>query len=304
MTTAGVNDQGRTCLAARVGLELAVFLLAAQPLAAWAQRDEAEVDRARAEFRELLQRARELVEAGKGAEAQELTKKAQDIKANLGREPGRWRRGRPEDGRPEEILDGLRRGMAALHALGRHEEAEKLEAVARNFQREHAGRSQRRHRPGQGRGENKERRVARRQLEIMRMAVEGLAETERRDGADLLQHAIHARKLALEGRRGEDAQHVRRTAPSRQQQAALLKRAAGALRELGRKEQAGAVAELAGSMAQKRQRQGLRTAEHLEAVMHRIAQLEERLAGMDRTIERLADQLHGARAEDDDDDDD
>ena len=306
MTTAGANDRKRMRLAPWVGLGLAVFLLAAQPLAARAQRDGTAVDRARAEIRELLERARDLREAGEDKEAKELTNRAEVMKAKLGRERGRRRRGRPEEGRPEEILDGLRRGIAALHALGHHDQAEKLEAVAREFQREHAGRSQR-GRAGRRRGENKERQVARHQLEIMRMAMEGLAERERRDGADLLEHAIHARELALEGRRGEDAQHVRRTAPSREQQAELLERAAGELRELGRNEQAGAVAELARSMARKRQRrQGSRPTEHVEAVMHRMAQLEERLAGMERAIERLADQLHDVRAnaEEEEEDDD
>jgi hypothetical protein len=103
------------------------------------------------------------------------------------------------------------------------------------------------------RGES-ERDVALRQIRIMRYALHALVEAEKRDGADLLERAIHSRELALEGRRDEEAVRIRQGAPSRGAQIELLMMAEKILRELGQIERATAVGQLAGQMRDRERR--------------------------------------------------
>ncbi len=139
--------------------------------------------------------------------------------------------------------------MVALRELGRHEELEALERVAHDVRRELQGRRDRRQRERHRahRSEN-EREVAQHQLEIMRMAMPALREGERRDAAGLLEHAIHARELALGERRDYEAQRLRETAPNRGQQAEILGLASRLWGEFGHEERARAVGELAEQM--------------------------------------------------------
>ena len=139
--------------------------------------------------------------------------------------------------------------MVALRELGRHEELEALERVAHDVRQELQGRRDRpqRERQRAHRSAN-EREVAQHQLEIMRMAMPALREGERRDAAELLEHAIHARELALEGRRDDEAQHIRETAPNRGQLSEILGLASRLWSEFGHEERAGAVGELAEQM--------------------------------------------------------
>ena len=114
--------------------------------------------------------------------------------------------------------------------------AEQMAAVRRPraSEREHRGES--------------ERDVVLRQIKIMRYALHALAETEKKDAADLLERAIHSRELALEGRRDEEAMRIRQGAPSRGAQIEILMFAEKILKELGQTERAVAVGRLAEEM--------------------------------------------------------
>ena len=95
-----------------------------------------------------------------------------------------------------EALRGLEHSMEVLRELGHLERVEMLERLARDI-REHMGR---RGEGGEERG-HRERDVAINQIELMRMALPALLEAGRRDSAELVERAIRAREVRLEGRR-------------------------------------------------------------------------------------------------------
>ena len=149
----------------------------------------------------------------------------------------------------EKILNGLEQGMAALRAIGRNEDAEHLKNIAMEVKKRRSG-----EREGEPRSERKE---AARQIEIMGVALNALREGERRDAADLLQRAIHARRVGLEGRRDEEAHAIRERAPSIGQQAELLTMAAELYADWGHEKNAKVTAELAHKLADRaRKREG------------------------------------------------
>ena len=90
-----------------------------------------------------------------------------------------------------------------------------------------------------------EREAVLRQIEVMRYALHALAEAEKMDAADLIERALHARELTLEGRRDEEAVRIREGAPDRGAQIEVLMLAERILRELGQTERAAAVGQLA-----------------------------------------------------------
>ena len=132
-----------------------------------------------------------------------------------------------------------------------------------------------------------------------------LREGERRDAAGLLEHAIHARELALEGRRDDEAQRIRETAPNRGQLSEILGLASRLWSEFGHEERAHAVGELAEQMrarvhrerddrAQREQDRPRREArdrreqpDRYQAAMERIERLEVHLKRLAEAMERL-----------------
>lgn len=86
------------------------------------------------------------------------------------------------------------------------------------------------------------------EIEIMRMAIHGLLEAERRDAADLLERAVHARQVDMEGRRDREARNIRENAPELGAQVELLQMSAGLWTEFGQLERARAIRELAERM--------------------------------------------------------
>ncbi len=160
------------------------------------------------------------------------------------------------------------------------------------------------------------------QLEILRMAMPALREGERTDAAELLEHAIHARELGLEGRRDDEAQRIRETAPNRGQLAEILGLASRLWREFGHEEQAQAVGELAEQMrtrlhrerderAQREQdrprrevrdrredrdrpdvRERREQPDRYQAAMERIERLEVHMKRLAEAVERLQGAMH------------
>ncbi len=163
-------------------------------------------------------------------------------------EHGREREGN-ERGREHlvNILEGLEHGMVALDKLGRGAELEMLQRVANDVRRELE-------QHGRKREDNAERRAALEQLEVLRIARHALLEAERPDAADLLQMAIRAREVGLEGRRDEEARAIRKRAPKREQLVKLLGAATELWQKFGKPDKAEAVAKFARQLRSRERR--------------------------------------------------
>ena len=283
-----------------------------------------ELEAARERIHAMLREAEELQEAGRVDAAERVRQRAQQLGARIEGQLDRRRHAQVEEAEHlHNVLEGLERGMVALRELGRHEELAALERVAHDVRQELQGRRDRpqRERQRAHRSEN-EREVAQHQLEIMRMAMPALREGERKDAAELLERAIYARELALEGRRDDEARRIRETAPNRGQQAEILGLASRLWAEFGHEERARAVGELAEQMrarvhrerddrAQRDQDRPRREArdrradrdrpearerrdqpDRYQAAMERIERLEVHMKRLAEAMERLQDQLH------------
>ena len=185
-----------------VALGLMVALVPVSTALAQDEGARRELEAARERIHTMMREAEELHEAGRLNAAERMQQKAHQLEERIEQRLDRHQRARTADAEHlHNVLEGLERGMAALRELGRHEELEALERVAHDVRQELQGRREgsQRERQGAHRSEN-EREVAQHQLEIMRMAMPALREGERRDAAELLEHAIHAQELGLEGR--------------------------------------------------------------------------------------------------------
>ncbi len=267
-----------------------------------AQSDEREVLRARAA--DLTARGEDLLERGERERARQALDQAREIRAHLERTEHQARetdQGEASE-RHHRIMNGLEHGIAALRELGMKEEAERLHRIAAEV-RERGERDKR---------QPTEREIGRRQLEVMRMAMPALREGERRDAADILEHAIHARELAMEGRDGAEAMEVRRSGPNRAQIAEIMLLASRLWEEFGNEDKAHITGELGqqfarqererrargardeGVESQERRRQAEK--EKIEArgeSDERAERLEHRLGEMMNALE----QMHGAMRE-------
>ena len=160
----------------------------------------------------------------------------------------------PTDERLASLIERLEIGMSALEELERRDALEIVKRIANELREEQA---RGRKRPPQD--ENDEVKTVRRRLEVMRTAVDALLEANRREAAELIEHAMHARELAIEGRRGEEANRIRETAPNRGQLAETLGAAAKLYKKWNMSDRAEALAELAETYAKqwkRRQRAG------------------------------------------------
>jgi hypothetical protein len=275
----------------RVALWVAVLVfLPWLPAVAGGDGDEREIEQAEKKVRALLREAEELQEAGRGEEADRLRRKAEELRAAIerGLEHRRRKQEQAGQGEAKEILEGLERGIHALRRLKRHEEAERLMEIAGQVKRELAHRAR----------AAQENEVAQWQIKVLRFGVEALVKAERHDGADLLERALHAKKLTLEGRRDEEAMQIRRRAPGPEDQAELLRVAADLLAEWGQKDRAFAVDKLAKQLLEERRhRAEPERAEHVERVMHEIERLHQRVEHLEQVIAELREQVQALKRE-------
>ena len=150
----------------------------------------------------------------------------------------------------EEIAEGLEHGIEALRALGGHDEVvDHLRRILERLEREPRRRARAARR-------GPEHEIIERWIEIMEIGRDVVAEAERAKPAEVLEHAMHALELTLEGRRDEEAMHIRRTAPSRERQADALLLAAEIAQDQGHRRHAKALTRLG------RHLQEARDAEH------------------------------------------
>lgn len=258
-----------------------VLVLAMMCCVSYAQDEAAlkELEAAKKKVETLLKEAEELHAAGRAEEAEQRVKKARDLEMRIKASYALQKAGKIErNSEQEEILHGLEQGMVALRKLGRHEELEMLERVA-NEVRE---------------GENPERQEAHHQLEIMRSGVHALLEAGRKDTAELLELAILARELKLEGRRGEEAQAIFKRAPDRAQQAEILKYASDLWLKFGHETKAKKLAELSERIWATHQRVMKNKGHEEDRTGKRgkiIKELEERVHELERVVEKLQEEL-------------
>ncbi len=242
MTPFALFRRGRAVAAA------AAFVLAAP----FAPAQNPELDAGRQRLEELRARVERLEQQGRHEEARGAAQQAEHLAERLHRASRRGDRvaqgGEREDAQLERILDGLERGIDALRALDRQDALEVLEGVADEVRRERRGQRVERDATRRDATEGKEHpeiRAAREQLEVFRLAQEGLATADRGDSAELMQLAARSLELRLEGVEGEEAEAIHRQAPNHAQTTELLALAARVLHEQGRDERAQAVGGLA-----------------------------------------------------------
>jgi hypothetical protein len=224
-----------------------------------------EIEAAKKRLHKMLREAEELDEAGRGEEADRLRRKADELRKVIHRSEDRWRQKRKHD-EAGEILEGLERGIKALRRLKRHEEAEHLMEIARQVKREFSERHQ----------AHREIEIAKWQIKVMRIGVEALVKADRHDGAELLERALHACKIHLEGRRDEEAMEIRRRAPGLEEQAELLRVAADLLADWGKKEEAHAADKLSRQMLEEVRHRGEREHAREREERERWREREER----------------------------
>ena len=304
-----------------------VLMVALVPVTTALAQDEGarrELEAARERIHAMLREAEELREAGRLDAAERVRDRANQLAERVEQQLEQHQRARSDEAEHlHNVLEGLEHGMAALRELGRHEELQALERVAHDVRRELQGRRDHRQRERErAHRSEKEREVAQHHLEIMRMAMPALREGERKDAAELLEHAIRARERVLEGRRDDEARRIRETAPNRGQLGEILGLASRLWAEFGHEERARAVGELAEQMrarlhskrddrAQREQDRPRREArdwredrdrpevrerreqpDRYQAAMERIERLEVHMKRLAEAMERLQGRRH------------
>jgi hypothetical protein len=229
---------------------LGAFLLAAA--AAWAVPDEGqerEIAAAKERLHAMLDEAALLEQGGHREEAARLRAEADALKEKIMQAKARLGgRDAPREPR-EEALHNLEKAIGALEKAGYEGMAKELRGMADRLGAEikrvglvETDEGFRRNLRAKARGEDAD--FWHRNMDTLRIALKGLAEAERRDAADLVERAIHARKLKLEGRKDDEAREIMRNAPDDAQLAELLLMAAGCWREFKQPEQAAQCEEL------------------------------------------------------------
>jgi hypothetical protein len=164
----------------------------------------------------LLREAEEWMEEGRIDQARELMKQARALKEKLGRELN-GKRGKVFDRDPlKKILTGLDHGVASLKALNMHDEAKRLAEISAGV-KQRLTHAERKKEKG-----HSEREVAIHQLEVLGLAKHAFREAEKGDCLERIEHAMHARELALKGRRDAEARKIQKSAPGREEVAKLL----------------------------------------------------------------------------------
>lgn len=220
-----------------------VFACGGTPVVA---QDEAEIRAARGKIRALLHEAEKHEADGRERAAREARKKAEQIE----RELVHWEEHREREAHERmellhHAIEGLEHSMGALGELKMHKAHQTLERITDELRNEIRSFEERRH------GE-RERQVARQQIEALQLAHHAMLEVEAEDAADLLRRAIRAREVGLEGRRDEEARELRRRSPGREQILELLERAEEVYREFGATRKADTLSRLTEELWRKR----------------------------------------------------
>jgi hypothetical protein len=150
-----------------------------------------------------------------------------------------------EKGRKEAALERRKKAETLKKRLKDFYVSQEKQRAGESIKRKKAEKNEIRKRTERGRGNSKEAQIAREQLEVMRMAIHALEEAGRRDAAEIMERAIRAREVSLEGRKDRKAAEIREQSPSRATQAELLGLASKLWAEFGHKDKSEIVAKLA-----------------------------------------------------------
>ena len=159
----------------------------------------------------------------------------------------------------------LPEGFTIVQEEGRRERAERREhPEAEQRERPDAERRERREAEQRERSERGggEREILMHQIEVMRAALHALMEANKKDAAEMLENAIRAREVMLEGRKDDEAHMIRERAPKQEQLTEILGLAANLWREFNNQDKAAAVGQLAEELGRPRDREQQR--EHAE----------------------------------------
>jgi hypothetical protein len=177
-------------------------------------------------------------------------------------------------------LKGIGAGVEALQSLGMHDEAARLAKIARALREKL--------------GATKERAAAKQEIEILLHAHHAYREAVMPDRAELVERAIRVRKLRLEDADRSAVERADASAPRREQLQRLLANASELWTKYGHERKAAQCAELARRYAQHGERRGEdahlaelekrldRSRAELAALEHRLAELKDQLARLNR----------------------
>jgi len=293
--TAGARRAARGVFAA-----LALCALAAPPATAQESGVEQGIEAIRGEIRTLARQAESLDEGGRYEEAAQVRARIRALLAEIEIQLAAPSKEIEQSGESlRETLDRIERGVEALRAIGRGEEASRLQLVAEEVRQKLRAEAR-----AKGGGGEEDRAVAR-QLEWMEVAMHALRDGGRGDSAEDMRRAMRARELLLEGRDDEEARAIRASAPNEGEQVELLRFAARILQELNQPEKAASVRQLAEEIWRGWDRptpaRGVRAGDFREARARRDreAQLETALDRLDRLedkvgrIEQLLEDIRG-----------
>ena len=132
----------------------------------------------------------------------------------------------------QDVLEALERGVVALRAIDRPDQAEQLLKTLREYANlvKDVPDRERKIRDGAQRDnpipkryrDMTEREIAERTIAVMKYGLEGLRDAGKEKPLDLLEHAVHARELRLKRAKGEEAAHIIETAPNRANEKIVL----------------------------------------------------------------------------------
>jgi hypothetical protein len=245
-----------------------------------------ELDAARKRIEDLRAHAAQLQERGRDDEAQEMLQEARAIEEKLRRVAERGQQGNDSD----KILRGLEMGMESLKALGRHDALEMLQQIADEVRRE---RKEARAdlQPRKGKAEHPELRAAREQLQVFKVAHEGLAEGGHEEAAEQMELAVRALEMRIDGRKDEEAEEVQQSAPDHAQTTELLMLAARMLKEQDKPDRAGSVARLAEQFGQRYRKQardgGQPARRDGDDMQRQLQQLQDQIQELQRALQDL-----------------
>jgi hypothetical protein len=218
---------------------------------AFAGPDDREVQKTKQKLEKLLRHADELMRRGSLEDARAVLAEAGKLKKKLEHMLESRKKERPKAQKKkskadmEKVLRGLRQGIEALKAIGQKEEAKRLERIAAAVKRRMQGSDREKGRSKEReKGLSKERQAVRRHLETLRLAKGALREEDRHDAVEIVERAMHALELVLEGRRDAEAARILRNFPSKAHLAEVLHQASRIWRKFGNADKAEACADL------------------------------------------------------------
>jgi hypothetical protein len=144
-----------------------------------------------------------------------------------------------------EIVEHLEHAIVALREQGWTELAMSTNEVADEV------RLRIRRQRGEREGGEREREIARHQMEVMEIAIHAMREAGREDSADLMRRALDAHRVRLQGRRDARAREILAREPEWGAKIELLRFGADLWRRFGDLERAHVCAELAEELAER-----------------------------------------------------